>query len=296
MQIGETTYTVDILPNLVVHIQKIQLISKSVTFEYDVLQHIFIRDYEITDKDLLRSLSIKGRRIHESTCNSFTSSKEYEHLIPAEDYIKSEVIKRIDGYQEKLKNRMTCPLTNQPLYYIGSDEYVMDGPVYYGVEKCKHRYSHSGRIRSDCATWYTEYNGKKYEFILKENKLVRIISTYASDECIENPTPFQIQFIEDFNQLWSDVKQSIREINREIRLITTGDPRQKFSILGQTFYEVLAQTVSLEQVTVCPMSAPLGILHYLDYTYKGDSEKEKRIIPNAEIIQSTLEDITKYII
>lgn len=167
---------------------------------------------------------------------------------------------------QKYKTDMICPITGSPLWYVGTERDVMDPDSWYSPESDKSiifaRHPFSYNLFRLVTEKRSCSRGSRF-FKLNEDK-----SWTEMKEVPHGNELFPINTPEDDPEWKEAVAKGIerekkrQEQNKYWDEHPEEDPRIKAKLIG------------IDKVEVKPMSAPTGILFYMDYKYESPDPKK----------------------
>lgn len=147
------------------------------------------------------------------------------------------------------KYEYPCPVSGQVLYYLNDHAWIhtMDGPSKYQTIDGKYVYEEWPRGGFN-VLYVADDNSVGYEYIdsWREFRIVADEKIFLDDPFFEDKARRA--------RVWMDVHNHLANLKYE-RSVKDGTA---------TFRRVYAKTVSIELVTVQPMSAPSGMLWFID--------------------------------
>ena len=165
---------------------------------------------------------------------------------------------------KKTNTGLLCPITNSPLWYVGSEHHVMDPDSFYSPE-------------SDDSVIFARHPFSWKLFRLVESKSMwsqairyfRLNDDNSWTEMKEAPHTNSMFPIDDFSPEWEAACQEGLENLRKRK-----ETEKYWEENPDKDPRVKAKLVSTELIEVKPMSAPTGTLYYLDFKYEStDNEK-----------------------
>lgn len=166
---------------------------------------------------------------------------------------------------------LLCPITGSRLMYTGHEEHVMDGLSFYAAESDPKAVKYSRHpFQYDMF-----YAGNPYKFQDNEyttQRVFRLNDDRSWTEMIKAPISGCYFPIDAPNEI---IAKHVQEYEEKERIRTAEYVRKVASgeiVPGPELKRVVAQTIGLQLVEVKPISAPIGVLNFMDFKYKNNDE------------------------
>ena len=175
--------------------------------------------------------------------------------------------------ENKERTNLICPITGSPLWYVGTERETRDPDSWYSPESDKNiifaRHPFSWNLFRLVDSKSMMAKEKRYFRLNDDNTWTELKKVPHSNELFPKDTP------EDDPEWLSAVKNGLererkrQEQNKYWDEHPNEDPRIKARLIG------------LDKVEVKPMSAPTGMLFYMDYTYDSGKAKKQNFFQQA---------------
>lgn len=263
---GDIVYSVDVNEHLIINVNKLIIgrfffndrpETNTYIYSYIGLENNVIRDHEIETSELNR---YPGKHISGSCVESHLYSKE-----ELESAIQRRLEERIQQNENShiAAEQFRCPLTGGKIIQQKHNNFVLDGSTVYKVEGSDviwEKYSRDWKL----GLYHTNYKGIEYVFEYLNNgnwKELQLIEGdtgrgfYVDKVLYDSGDETITKEIEEFLEKEKIAHQKWQDTIKSSSFNSVGFPLIK---------EVRATTKSFERITVQPMSAPSGLLNYLD--------------------------------
>ena len=166
--------------------------------------------------------------------------------------------------KDKEKTNMLYPITGKPLWYTGQDMGVMDGDSFYspdGKDKiifARHPF---------CMDLFRQVDTKRS--LATEKRVFRLNDDNSWTE---------LKYVPNTNQLFPlDTPESDPEW---IAAVKKGEESERKRIAQNKYWDehpeedprIKAKLIGLDEVSVCPLGPPSGILLYMDLKYESKNK------------------------
>lgn len=169
---------------------------------------------------------------------------------------------------------MKCPISGNPLSYIGHEEWVMDPDSYYVSSRLDKRYKFARHPFSWKLFRLIEINGKpcdkRYFRLNDDDTWTEMTRVKGLDGLYPLDTSNWDVFKLRFKKRWSSWMRKLKNWWK-YGVLRKKRNEVQFPIIGK----VHAKTIAQDLVPVQPLAAPSSSLFHAEYVYKAESEMEK---------------------
>jgi hypothetical protein len=278
IEVGKRYYTIDVNQYLIVKTSYVEITSFGPLRDIHHYQCKYIdqtidRRFEISETEEERLQKKYGRHSYfngygdrECTGKSISATGTYREgiffdAINEEDILRA-VEERRKQNQRALDNELRCPLTGGRLIRLGGDPGVMDGSINWIVE------GHEDMRWETGTRWFHDiFSGHGYfKWYGEEREWREQIKICGGWKFVDKPkTPEQEVAVQ---KIIDDYEESERKRKEEYeRKLAAGEIKNLFPNMIQVF----AKTIDLDKVEVRPMSAPTGLLNYMDFKTEDEN-------------------------